>query len=75
MPKLTGGQAITESLKAHDVNTVFGIISIHNLDLFDALLTRCLTSRTTCASSAADWNWVSGSWPTGTPAPPGSQAF
>ena len=37
MPKLTGGQAVTETLKAHDVDTIFGIISIHNLDLFDAL--------------------------------------
>ena len=37
MPKLTGGQTITESLKAQGVDTVFGIISIHNLDLFDAL--------------------------------------
>ena len=38
MPNLTGGQAFTESLKAQGVDTVFGIISIHNLDLFDALL-------------------------------------
>ncbi len=37
MPNLTGGQSIIESLKAHEVDTVFGIISIHNLDLFDAL--------------------------------------
>ena len=37
MPNLIGGQAITESLKAQGVDTVFGIISIHNLDLFDAL--------------------------------------
>ena len=38
MPNLTGGQAVAESLKAQGVDTVFGIISIHNLDLFDALL-------------------------------------
>ena len=38
MPKLTGGQAIIESLKAQGVDTVFGIISVHNLDLFDSLL-------------------------------------
>lgn len=37
MAHLTGGQAIVESLKAHRVDTVFGIISIHTLDLFDAL--------------------------------------
>ncbi len=37
MPKLTGGQTVFESLKAQGVDTVFGIISIHNLDLFDSL--------------------------------------
>ncbi len=37
MPKMSGAQAITESLKAHDVDTIFGIISIHTLDLFDVL--------------------------------------
>ena len=37
MPRMSGAQAITESLKAHDVDTIFGIISIHTLDLFDVL--------------------------------------
>ncbi len=37
MAKLTGGQAIVESLKVHGVDTIFGIISVHTLDLFDAL--------------------------------------
>jgi acetolactate synthase-1/2/3 large subunit len=37
MARLTGGQAIVESLKVQNVDTVFGIISIHTLDLFDAL--------------------------------------
>ena len=37
MPKLTGGQTVVESLKAQGVDTVFGIISIHNLDIFDSL--------------------------------------
>ncbi|MCI0901076.1 MAG: thiamine pyrophosphate-binding protein [Chloroflexi bacterium] len=37
MPKLTGGQTVIESLKTQGVDTVFGIISIHNLDLFDSL--------------------------------------
>ncbi|MCH7738149.1 MAG: thiamine pyrophosphate-binding protein [Chloroflexi bacterium] len=37
MPKLTGGQTVIESLKAQGVDTVFGIISVHNLDLFDSL--------------------------------------
>jgi thiamine pyrophosphate-dependent acetolactate synthase large subunit-like protein len=35
--KMTGGQAMVESLKAQGVDTVFGIISIHTLDLYDAL--------------------------------------
>ena len=37
MPMMTGGQAIVESLKAQGVDTIFGIISVHTLDLFDAL--------------------------------------
>ena len=37
MAKMTGGQAMVESLKAQGVDTVFGIISIHTLDLYDAL--------------------------------------
>ena len=38
MAKMTGGQAMVESLKAQGVDTVFGIISIHTLDLYNALL-------------------------------------
>ena len=37
MATMTGGQAVVESLRAHGVDTVFGIISVHTLDLFDAL--------------------------------------
>ena len=37
MARMTGGQAVTEALKAQGVDTVFGIISVHTLDLFDAL--------------------------------------
>jgi len=37
LPKLTGGQTVIESLKTQGVDTVFGIISIHNLDLFDSM--------------------------------------
>ncbi len=40
MPRMTGGQAVIESLAAQDVDTVFGIISVHTLDLFDALFDR-----------------------------------
>ena len=37
MARMTGGQAAVASLLAHDVDALFGIISIHNLDIFDAL--------------------------------------
>lgn len=37
MAKMTGGQAFTESLKAQGVDTIFGIISVHTLDLYDSL--------------------------------------
>ena len=34
---MTGGQAIVEALIAQGVRVVFGVISVHNLHLFDAL--------------------------------------
>ena len=37
MAQMTGGQAVVQSLSAQGVDTVFGIISVHTLDLFDAL--------------------------------------
>ncbi len=37
MARMTGGRAVVESLMAQGVDTVFGIISVHTLDLFDAL--------------------------------------
>ncbi len=37
MAVMTGGQAVVESLKRQGVDTVFGIISVHTLDLYDAL--------------------------------------
>ena len=37
MAIMTGGQAFTESLKAQGVDHIFGIISIHTLDMFDSL--------------------------------------
>ena len=40
MPQMTGGQAVVASLHAQGVDTVFGIISVHTLDLFDALFDR-----------------------------------
>ena len=40
MAQMTGGQAVVSSLHAQGVDTVFGIISVHTLDLFDALFDR-----------------------------------
>ena len=37
MVKVSGAKAIIESLKLHDVDTIFGIISIHTLDIYDIL--------------------------------------
>ena len=37
MPQMTAGEAVVASLQAQGVDTVFGIISVHTLDLFDAL--------------------------------------
>ncbi len=35
--RVRGGEAIVELLKAHGVDTVFGIPGVHNLDIYDAL--------------------------------------
>jgi acetolactate synthase-1/2/3 large subunit len=35
--KRTGGELIVDSLKAAGVDTLFGIISVHNIPIFDAL--------------------------------------
>ena len=37
MPRMTGGRAIVESLNAQGVDLLFGIIAVHNLDIYDAL--------------------------------------
>ena len=37
MAKITGGRALIDSLTAHGVDHVFGVVSTHNLDLYDAL--------------------------------------
>lgn len=37
MAMLTGGKAVVETLKAAGVNTVFGIISVHNIPIYDAM--------------------------------------
>ena len=39
MPKsMTGGDAVYETLRALDVDTVFGIPSVHNIPIYDAIL-------------------------------------
>ena len=37
MANMTAGRAVVESLIAHGVDTVFGIISVHTLHIYDAL--------------------------------------
>ena len=37
MPLMTGGKAVVECLKAHHVDTIFGIISTHTMHIYDAL--------------------------------------
>ena len=37
MAKLTAGQALIQALRAQEVEAIFGIISSHTLDIFDAL--------------------------------------
>ena len=37
MAQITGGQAVVECLKAHRVDTLFGIVSTHTLHIYDAL--------------------------------------
>ena len=37
MTKLTAGQALIQALRAQEVESIFGIISSHTLDIFDAL--------------------------------------
>ena len=38
MAELTGGEAVYESLRALGVEHVFGIVSIHNIPIYDAIL-------------------------------------
>src|SRR5260370_16316699 len=37
MPHLTGAQAVIASLRAHGVDTIFGIPGVHTLSLYDAM--------------------------------------
>ena len=45
MTRKTGGQIVLDRLGVHGVDLVFGVISIHTLDLFDALYDRQQTVR------------------------------
>ena len=38
MPEMTGGEAVYEALRALGVRHVFGIVSVHNLPIYDAIL-------------------------------------
>ena len=38
MPRLSGGQAVIAALRAHHVDTIFGIPGVHTLPIYDALL-------------------------------------
>jgi thiamine pyrophosphate-dependent acetolactate synthase large subunit-like protein len=38
MPRLSGGQAVIAALRAHGVDTIFGIPGMHTLPLYDAML-------------------------------------
>ena len=38
MPELTGGEAVYETLRALGVDHVFGIVSVHNIPIYDAIL-------------------------------------
>lgn len=38
MLRLTGGQAVVAALRAHGVDTIFGIPGVHTLPLYDAML-------------------------------------
>ena len=40
MTRMTGGQMVLDRLEVHGVDLVFGVISIHTLNLFDALFDR-----------------------------------
>lgn len=40
MSFVTGGQAVVDTLLAHDVDTVFGIPGTHSLPLYEALARR-----------------------------------
>ncbi|MER3419924.1 MAG: thiamine pyrophosphate-binding protein, partial [Chloroflexota bacterium] len=38
MRQMTGGEAVYESLRALGVEHVFGIVSVHNIPIYDAIL-------------------------------------
>src|SRR6185437_9578612 len=38
MRELTGGEVVYETLRSFGVDTVFGIVSVHNIPIYDAIL-------------------------------------
>jgi thiamine pyrophosphate-dependent acetolactate synthase large subunit-like protein len=38
MPRLTGAQAVIATLRAHGIDTIFGIPGVHTLPIYDAIL-------------------------------------
>ncbi|XOV88948.1 MAG: thiamine pyrophosphate-binding protein [Pseudomonadota bacterium] len=40
MTRMTGGDAVVETLRAFGVDHVFGIVSVHNIPIYDAILRR-----------------------------------
>src|SRR6266536_3620655 len=52
----TGGELVLDSLKAAGIDTVFGIISVHNIPIFDAIArdggVRLVPARTEHAAAA-----------------------
>ena len=37
MARLSGGELVVETLKKAGVDTVFGIVSVHNIPIYDAI--------------------------------------
>ena len=60
MARMTGGRAVVESLKAQGVDLLFGLISVHNLEI-----TMHITSpRTASDISKGAWSRAEARWPT-----------
>ncbi len=59
MPSMTGGEAVARTLRALGVRHVFGIVSVHNIPIYDAIariggITPIAVRHEQCAAHAAD---------------------